>query len=92
MQNNWLQIKGVLLNTTGTSILFTLISFLLKSFIIFLNTGVTGKMTTETAHDDDNFGTETSSKVSSILYHILFSYQTGLFVRNYSLNKIIPYV
>ena len=26
-------------------------------------TGVTGKMSTETAHDDDNFGTESSQKV-----------------------------
>lgn len=26
--------------------------------------GVTGKMSTETAHDDDNFGTESSQKVN----------------------------
>ena len=31
-------------------------------------TGVTGKMSTETAHDDDNFGTESSQKV--ILGHV----------------------
>ncbi|XP_069136043.1 stalled ribosome sensor GCN1-like [Argopecten irradians] len=30
--------------------------------LLYRISGVTGKMTTETAHDDDNFGTETSSK------------------------------
>ena len=42
------------------------------SFWLFC-TGVTGKMTTETAHDDDNFGTESSQKVNKILplFHVL---------------------
>ncbi|KAK2714474.1 hypothetical protein QYM36_008881, partial [Artemia franciscana] len=31
--------------------------------LLFKISGVSGKMTTETAHDDDNFGTETSQKV-----------------------------
>lgn len=35
--------------------------------------GVSGKMTTETADEDDNFGTEQSHKVSFFFYLFFFT-------------------
>lgn len=36
--------------------------------LLFRISGVSGKMSTETASDDDNFGTEQSHKVHTFLY------------------------
>lgn len=36
--------------------------------LLFKVSGVSGKMTTDTAHEDDNFGTEHSQKVGLLLY------------------------
>lgn len=36
--------------------------------LLFKVSGVSGKMTTDTAHEDDNFGTEHSQRVSVIVF------------------------
>ena len=47
--------------------------------LLFHISGVTGKMTTETASEDDNFGTAASNKVRTCITD-LADFDLGLFV------------
>lgn len=47
--------------------------------LLFHISGVTGKMTTETASEDDNFGTAQSNKVKLLLSSVPFSKMIFLF-------------
>lgn len=44
--------------------------------LLYRISGVTGKMSTETANEDDNFGTEHSHKVNKIVAIIIFLFRT----------------
>lgn len=54
--------------------------------LLYKISGVSGKMTTETANDDDNFGTEKSQKVCLIQLFAACSFQCSPFIVCYFFN------